>query len=49
VNDLMRASRALLDELNAHAAAGLITRQALILMNRLQQVLSTLEREAARG
>jgi hypothetical protein len=37
--DLRAAAKALLDELNRNAASGLITRQALVLMGRLQQLL----------
>lgn len=43
MSEVIRTARALLDELNAHAASGLITRQALILMGQLQRALSRVE------
>lgn len=43
MSEVIHTARALLDELNANAAAGLITREALILMGRLQRALSVVE------
>lgn len=40
---LLSALRELLDELNAHAAAGLITHRALVLLNRVEQMTRALE------
>ncbi len=39
-SDLVAAMRELLAELNIHASAGLITHRALVLMNRVEQVLA---------
>lgn len=38
------AVRELVDELNAHSASGLITQRALVLLNRVQQMLASIER-----
>lgn len=38
-SELLKAMRALLAELNRTAASGLITHQALVLMNRVQQLM----------
>ncbi len=39
-SELEMAVRELLDELNVHSAAGLITHRALVLMNRVEQILA---------
>jgi hypothetical protein len=44
----LAAVRALVDTLNASAASGLITRQALVLLGSVDQRTRTLERRVAR-
>lgn len=39
LSPMFTATRELVEELNRHAASGLITREALVMINRVQQLL----------
>lgn len=47
MSDLLKAMRRLVDLLNASAASGLITREALIALGEVQRLLIKAEREAS--
>lgn len=43
--DFIKSVRELIDELNSHAASGLMTKRTLVLANVVQRMLGRIERE----